>query len=209
MEAIAWLDGVVRASPSETVDAFLKSRALLYAFAGNGPAHGAEDFELVKSERSFVEDLTGQQTLADFRDASDREKRMLYAMWITGFVELGAEPELLLHDAVPERAPDRVGQRPEAERSLEAEDWYRKGEALLERRQYMQASEAYGMAAHLDPEEGDYVAHLGYALYLSNPKSETVRREALEHIARGVKRSPERATPLVFLGRVFRATGET
>ncbi len=108
-----------------------------------------------------------------------------------------------------ERAPDVAEGHPEAERSLEAEDWFRKGEALLERRQFMQASEAFGMAAHLDPEEGDYVAHLGYALYLSNPKSETVQREALEHIARGVKRSPERATPLVFLGRVFRATGQT
>ncbi|UCE86450.1 MAG: response regulator [Deltaproteobacteria bacterium] len=203
------LDGVVRASPSETVDAFLQGHASRYALAGDGPAHRAEDFELLSWERSFADTLTGQHTLADFRDASDREKRILYAMWITGFVELGSEPELLLCDMVSAPEPEPAEERREAERSLNAEDWFRKGEALVERRQYMEASEAYGMAAHLDPTEGDYVAHLGYALYLSNPKNEIVRREALEHIARGVKLSPEREKPLLFLGRVFRATGQT
>ena len=63
------------------------------------------------------------------------------------------------------------------------------------------------MAMHLDPDQGDYVAHLGYALYKSNPTSDVIRREALEHIAKGVKLAPDRVTPLLFLGRVFRLTG--
>jgi tetratricopeptide (TPR) repeat protein len=203
------LDGVVRASPAETVDAFLRSQASRYPIACDRPAHLAEDFQLLAWEQDFVDGLCGQKSLADFGEASDREKRILYAMWITRFVELGAEPELVLLDTVSEHAPEVAERPPEAERSLDAEDWYRKGEAFLERRQFMEASNSYGMAAHLDPQEGDYVAHLGYALYLSNPKNPIVQREALEHIARGVKLSPEREKPLLFLGRVFRATGKT
>jgi CheY-like chemotaxis protein len=96
-----------------------------------------------------------------------------------------------------------------AARALEAESWFRKGEGYLERRYYDKAVEAFGMAAHLDPAEGEYVAHLGYALHLSQPHNELVAREAMEHIAKGIKRSPDRWKPLVFLGRVFRSTGET
>ena len=34
---------------------------------------------------------------------------------------------------------------------------------------------------------GDYVAHLGYALYRSKPGSEVIRKEALEHMAKACK----------------------
>ena len=96
----------------------------------------------------------------------------------------------------------------DASRSLEAESWFRTGQGHLELRSYDKAVEAFGMAAHLDPVEGEYVAHLGYALHLSRPHDDLVAREALEHIAKGIKRSPDRWKPLVFLGRVFKATGE-
>jgi tetratricopeptide (TPR) repeat protein len=75
-------------------------------------------------------------------------------------------------------------------------------------KRYVKAVEAFGMAAHLDPAQGDYSAHLGYALHLTRPKNELVRREALEHIAKGIKLAPDSWKPLVFLGRVFRAAGE-
>lgn len=96
----------------------------------------------------------------------------------------------------------------QASRALEAESWFRKGEALLESRRYDGAIEAFGMAAHLDPKEGEYAAHLGYALHLAQPHDELVMREALEHIARGIKQTPDRWKPLVYLGRVFVAAGE-
>jgi tetratricopeptide (TPR) repeat protein len=95
-----------------------------------------------------------------------------------------------------------------ASRRLEAEDWFRKGEVFLSRRLHAAAVEAFGMAAHLDPGAGEYRAHLGYVLHLSNPRNELVRREALEHIATGIKLSPDREKPLLFLGLVFKAAGE-
>jgi tetratricopeptide (TPR) repeat protein len=96
----------------------------------------------------------------------------------------------------------------EAERALEAEGWFRKGERHLRAKRYDEAVEAFGMSTHLDPEEGEYVSHLGWALYLKQPDEDLVRREALEQIARGVKLSPKRALPYVYLGRIFKATDD-
>jgi DNA-binding response OmpR family regulator/Tfp pilus assembly protein PilF len=101
-------------------------------------------------------------------------------------------------------------QRPvasQASRSVEAEKHFRKGQERLAANDPIGAVEALGMAVHLDPDQGDYVAHLGYALYRSKPGSDVIRREALEHIAKGVKLAPDQVAPLLFLGRVFRETG--
>jgi hypothetical protein len=96
-----------------------------------------------------------------------------------------------------------------AKRALEAESWFRKGDRFLTQRSYEKAVEAFGMAAHLDPTEGEYVAHLGYSLYLSKPDDVVIQRESLEHIAKGIKMSPEREKSFLFLGRIFKAIGQT
>jgi CheY-like chemotaxis protein len=106
-----------------------------------------------------------------------------------------------------EEEQDR-GVKPSAERALEGERWFRKGKGLLKSRTYSQAAEAFGMAAHLDPEEGEYMAHLGYALYLSNPEEKVVQREAMEHVANGIKRSPDRELSYIYLGRILKAKGD-
>jgi hypothetical protein len=116
----------------------------------------------------------------------------------------GAEPDL---PAAEQRQPERQAEDG-ASRALEAESWFRKGETSLRRKRHVEAAEAFGMAAHLDPEAGEYRAYLGYALHLANPRNELVRREALEHIAQGIKLSPGREKPLLFLGRVFKAAGD-
>lgn len=94
-----------------------------------------------------------------------------------------------------------------AERALQAERWFRKGSTCLNGKRYSEAVEAFGMAAHLDPDEGEYLAHLGWALYLTNPKDEMMLREANEHLAQGIKRTPDRPLPYVYLGRMFNAVG--
>ncbi|MEM7409648.1 MAG: response regulator [Myxococcota bacterium] len=126
---------------------------------------------------------------AAFDNLGNAEKRRAYAM---------------LRD---EEAEDRRAQS-SAERVLEGERWFRKGETHLDAKQYDQATEAFGMASHLDPEQGDYVAHLGYALYLTNPSDAVVQREALENVAKGIKLSSDQPLPYVFLGRIHKAKGE-
>jgi CheY-like chemotaxis protein/tetratricopeptide (TPR) repeat protein len=103
---------------------------------------------------------------------------------------------------------ERRGAEETAARALEAESWFRKGESLLEGKKYKESLEALGMAAHLDPEEGEYLSHLGWALYLSDPTDALIRKEALEHIAKGIKLSPDRELSHVYLGRIFKATDE-
>jgi tetratricopeptide (TPR) repeat protein len=105
-------------------------------------------------------------------------------------------------------APGEASPQSAAARALEAETWFRKGSGFLAQRRYEKAVEAFGMAAHLDPSQGEYSAHLGYALHLNRPRNELVRREALEHIAKGIKLAPDHWRPLVFLGRVFKAGGD-
>jgi len=104
---------------------------------------------------------------------------------------------------VADRKEEEVGSR-----AVEAETWFRKGEGYLAQERFSQAVEAFGMSVHLDPKQGEYAAHLGYALYRSNPRSPLIRREALEHVAKGVKLAPAREKPLLFLGRIFREAGE-
>jgi CheY-like chemotaxis protein len=93
-------------------------------------------------------------------------------------------------------------------RAVEAESWFRKGEGFLGEEQFGQAVEAFGMSVHLDPGQADYVVQLGYALHRSNPGNSVIRREALEHVAEGVKLAPNSEKPLLFLGRIFRELGD-
>jgi CheY-like chemotaxis protein len=95
-----------------------------------------------------------------------------------------------------------------ADRALQAEGWFRKGAAFLAVREHGKAVEALGMAAHLDPQQGEYLSHLGYALFLSNPRNGLVIREAMEHMAKGIKLSPERPLSYVFLGRALAASDD-
>ena len=63
------------------------------------------------------------------------------------------------------------------------------------------------MAAHLDPNEGEYVARLGYAQFLNKSKDAVVLQEALENLAKGIKLAPSREKPYVYLGKIFLANG--
>ena len=230
------LKGVLEYSPRDQIAALLRERGELYPFRGECPAYLVDEMELTPEQERLLEGMDGEQPLSETIDGVEENERLLYAFIVTGLIELQDEPVLLLEDVVSVKAsgaprPDASSQgapeaeaaaasgsdRPEttgpegadgASRSLEAESWFRKGEGFLKRKQFAKAVEAYGMSSHLDPKEGIYVAHLGYALYLSNPNDRLVQREALEHVAKGIKLSPEREKPYIFLGKIFKATGE-
>jgi CheY-like chemotaxis protein/tetratricopeptide (TPR) repeat protein len=116
---------------------------------------------------------------------------------------VAAAPEQVSEDLPKDERSDKA-----ASRRLDAERWFRDGTQALAAKRTDLAVEAFGTAAHLDPSQGEYHAHLGYALHLRHPDNSVVTREALEHIAKGVKLEPGSWKPLVFLGRVFRASGD-
>jgi len=94
-----------------------------------------------------------------------------------------------------------------AARGLDAEAWFHKGDRCMHAKDYAEAIGAYGMAAHLDPKEGDYLARLGYAQFLNSPKDPLVLREALQNIATGIKLCPNREKPYIYLGKIFQQNG--
>jgi cytochrome c-type biogenesis protein CcmH/NrfG len=91
---------------------------------------------------------------------------------------------------------------------MDAERHSGEGERHLAAKRYDRAVESFRRSVRLDPSQGEYRAHLGYALHLQNPGSGPVQREALEHIAKGIKLAAGQWKPLLYLARVFVAAGE-
>jgi tetratricopeptide (TPR) repeat protein len=210
------LRGALRAATPAQIREALEQRRSLYASALIAGAPALTDSEPEAEE--LLAGLDGDRTVAELLEADEANARLLYALWISGLAELCTEAVLVLEDTVGGAEPEPAATDTEAtaaqdakqatERSLEAENWFRKGRLCLREKAHAKAVEAFGMASHLDPGEGDYVAHLGYSLYMSNPNQTVVRREAMEHIAKGIKLSPEREMPYVYLARIFRETDD-
>ncbi len=107
------------------------------------------------------------------------------------------------------RAAEETKAQAEAHRMLQAENWFQKGEGYLKIKSYGKAVEAFGMACHIYPQEGEYLSHLGYALHLNSPGNEVIRQEALQHLAKGIKLAPEREKSYLFLGRIYKAANDS
>jgi len=225
--------GAMKCSTSAQIARALGQRGSLYGSRVSGREDRLPDLE--PGARALLQSLDGDYTVSELVADPAVDDRLLYALWISGSLELIGEPVLMLQQPVEdvletdeqpelvesgstEIAPLENRQASEVtppnpddaqqatQRAHEAESWFRKGRIHLITKDYNKAVEAFGMASHLDPSEGDYVAHLGYVLYLSRPNHEVVRREAMEHIAKGIKLSPERESPYLFLARIFKAS---
>ncbi len=156
-------------------------------------------------ERLLQQIPDAQQVAANdvLRDQAERVRKRIDA----AYLHLKDSEARRAHVELREEKWRDEQERAWADRSLEAERWFRKGKDLLKSKKYDRAGEAFGMASHLDPDEGDYLSHLGWALYLANPDEDVVQREAMEHIARAIKTSPNRELSYVYLGRIVQAKG--
>jgi CheY-like chemotaxis protein/tetratricopeptide (TPR) repeat protein len=95
----------------------------------------------------------------------------------------------------------------EGERALKAELAFQKGIALLRRKAHAQAAEQFGEAVENYPDEGEYHAYLGWALWLSDPQATGRAELARGHILRGRKLAPGSDKPYLFLGKLSKAEG--
>jgi tetratricopeptide (TPR) repeat protein len=93
----------------------------------------------------------------------------------------------------------------EGHRALKAELEFQKGVVSLRKKSYSQAAAHFEAAVNTYPEEGEYHAYHGWALYLEDPDAPGRVKEALEHILRGRKLAPSREKPYLFLGRLYKA----
>jgi tetratricopeptide (TPR) repeat protein len=96
----------------------------------------------------------------------------------------------------------------EGERALRAELAFQKGLASLKRKANGQALDHFREAVSQYPEEGEYHAYLGFALWLVDPEGRDRVEEARHHILRGRKLAPGSDKPYLFLGRIYKAEGK-
>jgi len=177
-------------------------------FEALGITPSASDQEVRSAYERILADIPEIEPTAANLMLAQRAKRISSRI-DAAYANLRDEEKRRAYSLMREEEEQDRKQKPSAERALEGERWFRKGKAHLEQRRCAEAVEAFGMASHLDPEQGEYVSHLGYALYLSNPNDEVVQGEAMEHIACGIKRSPKHELSYVYLGRILTAKGDT
>lgn len=94
-------------------------------------------------------------------------------------------------------------------RALQAELRFQEGERRLRKREYDEALACFAEAVALYPEEGEYHAYRGWALFLARPGNPSAEKEALLHLRKGRKLAPDREKPYLFLGRLHREAGRS
>jgi CheY-like chemotaxis protein/tetratricopeptide (TPR) repeat protein len=169
----------------------------------------AQDADEEAIRRAFVD--AAKRTHPDrFRGASDAVKRL--AEEVFGLVsrahETVSDPRRREAYLLELRNESReASELAEGRRALQAELRFQEGERLLGRRDPAGALACFREAVELYPDEGEYHAYLGWALFLSRPDDEAAAQEALLHVRRGRKLAPTREKPYLFLGRLHHAAG--
>ena len=166
-----------------------------------GVAEDADNGEIrkayFKAAKRFHPDALNHLGLAGIRDAAARVfTRIAEANDVLG--EAGRRAE---YDA--RQAGDDVVVDTHA--LAQAETFYRKGEILVRMGDFRGAVEYLAQSVELWPDECEYRATLGWALY-KQPQADLPG--ALEQLEKAVELDPESALSLFRLGMVLRAAGE-
>jgi tetratricopeptide (TPR) repeat protein len=91
---------------------------------------------------------------------------------------------------------------------LEAESAFRRGEQLLAAGDLPGAHAAFSEAVRLQPEEGEFLALLGWTTHARAPSDAVAGREALTLLAEAVERSPTLDRAHLYKGHVHKALGQ-
>ncbi len=114
----------------------------------------------------------------------------------------------------PDQAPDQAPEIPapsldeQVERLYQAERHFRRGERALMRARPEEAVEAFTRAVELCPDEGEFVAHLGYARYQAANGDDDATTRALAELARGAELAPKLDLAHLLRARVLAHRGE-
>jgi curved DNA-binding protein CbpA len=94
--------------------------------------------------------------------------------------------------------------RNQAATILSAEGLFQQGEMAMNHRDYGKARDFFEQALHLRPEESEFHAFLGWALFQSAPKSAQRQRQAREQLALAVALNPKLDKAHLFLGYIHK-----
>jgi DNA-binding response OmpR family regulator/curved DNA-binding protein CbpA len=92
-------------------------------------------------------------------------------------------------------------------RMLQAESTFRRGQQLLELGDVVGARPLFEEAVQLQPEEGEFVAYLGWARFQARPEDATEAQIARAALERAVHLSPTLEKAHLFLGYVLKSLG--
>jgi len=95
----------------------------------------------------------------------------------------------------------------EGRRALAAEQVFQRGEAALRAKRHTEAYEAFRQAVELYPEEGEYLALLGWTRYVTAPDDPRARSEARRALKRAAALAPDSEKPYLFLGLLCKGIG--
>jgi CheY-like chemotaxis protein/tetratricopeptide (TPR) repeat protein len=199
------------AEPPKKSDAQLRAELLATAermrgrdcFEVLGIARSASDRDV----RAAYEELATRMHPDRYSGASEPVKRLaadVFKLVSDAYENLSDEKRRveycqgLQREWKPEPEPE------DDQRALKAEDLFQKGEAMLRNKDYLGALGCFHQAVRLYPNEGEYHAHQGWALYLARPEELS---EAIALVREGAKLAPDREKPYLFLGRLVKAQG--
>jgi CheY-like chemotaxis protein/tetratricopeptide (TPR) repeat protein len=137
--------------------------------------------------RALAEQIASQLEIA-FETLADKDKRKAYAA--------------RLDEGQKSNVSDGLG------KILAAEGRFRKGETALHAGSYAKAASLFREAIELYPEEGEFHAHLGWALFLQRPDDADAQGGALTILQTGIELSPRLDKGHLFLGRVLTRMGK-
>jgi CheY-like chemotaxis protein/tetratricopeptide (TPR) repeat protein len=96
----------------------------------------------------------------------------------------------------------------EGERALKAEMAFQKGITMLRKKSYSEASTLFKEACECYPNEGEYFAYYGWAMYLSDPRAHGRVELSRNLLVKARKLAPSSDKPYLFLGRLYKAEGK-
>jgi curved DNA-binding protein CbpA len=144
----------------------------------------------------------------------DRAAQRLFARINDAFTVLSTATRRLEYDTMIDAGGARAVAEREAAASaavqsaVEAEERFRLGEMAMRRQQADIAVHEFQRAVELNPQEPDYMALLGWALYVAARDKVAALSVARAHLQKALTMKKETALPFLYLGRIARMEGE-
>jgi len=105
-------------------------------------------------------------------------------------------------------APEEVTDSKETHDIMTAELQFQKGMVFLKKRDYKNAYESFAWSVKLMPDEGEYLAYLGWSLFLaSDDKTGPNSVKAIKYLKHAASLNPSIETPFIFLGTIYKVQG--
>jgi tetratricopeptide (TPR) repeat protein len=89
-------------------------------------------------------------------------------------------------------------------RLLAAEGKFQAGEEYLKKKLFSKAAESFKEAIDIYPEEAEYFAYYGWALFQSEPENQEILKKARDAIATAITKNPKLDKAYLFMGYIYK-----